>query len=41
VSGANHLFIRGIGAPGPGEYKVPGHVDDRVIARLIAFVARR
>jgi hypothetical protein len=37
-SGDNHLFIRRTGTPGPGEYKVPGHLDDRVIDRLIAFV---
>jgi len=40
-SGDNHLFIRGTGAPGPLEYKLPGHVDDRVIERVIAFVRRR
>ena len=41
LSGDNHLFIRGTGAPGPAEYKLPGHVDDRVIDRVIAFVRRR
>jgi dienelactone hydrolase len=40
-SGDNHLFIRGTGTPGPAEYKLPGHVDDRVIDRVIAFVRRR
>ncbi len=40
-SGGNHLFIRGTGTPGPLEYKLPGHVDDRVIARVIAFMRRR
>ncbi len=39
--GVNHLFIRGTGAPGPLEYKLPGHVDDRVIDRVIAFLRRR
>jgi dienelactone hydrolase len=40
-SGDNHLFIRGSGPPGPAEYKLPGHVDDRVIDRVIAFIRRR
>jgi len=39
-SGNNHLFIRGTGMPGPAEYKLPGHVDDRVIDRVIAFIRR-
>ena len=38
LSGDNHLFIAGAGKPTPLEYKVPGHVDARVIARLVAFV---
>jgi len=41
LPGDNHLFIRGSGPPGPAEYKLPGHVDDRVIDRVIAFVRRR
>jgi uncharacterized protein len=40
IRGANHLFIRGTGTPGPAEYKVPGHVDEGVVARLVAFVTR-
>jgi pimeloyl-ACP methyl ester carboxylesterase len=40
-SGNNHLFIRGTGTPGPAEYKLPGHVDERVIERVISFVRRR
>jgi dienelactone hydrolase len=40
LPGDNHLFIRGSGPPGPAEYKLPGHVDDRVIDRVIAFVRR-
>jgi pimeloyl-ACP methyl ester carboxylesterase len=39
--GDNHLFIRGSGAPGPLEYKVPGHVDPRVIERLIDWIVDR
>jgi hypothetical protein len=40
-SGNNHLFIRGTGTPGPAEYKLPGHVDERVIDRVIGFIRRR
>jgi dienelactone hydrolase len=40
-SGLNHLFIRGTGPPGPAEYKLPGHVDERVLERVIAFVRPR
>ncbi|HWO24387.1 MAG TPA: alpha/beta fold hydrolase [Kofleriaceae bacterium] len=41
LPGDNHLFIRGNNTPGPAEYKLPGHVDDRVVARTIAFIRRR
>jgi dienelactone hydrolase len=42
LSGLNHLFMTS-GAtadakPGPAEYAVPGHVDERVIARIADFV---
>lgn len=35
----NHLFMPGSGKPGPEEYQVPGHVDPRVIERLVTFVS--
>jgi dienelactone hydrolase len=41
LSGDNHLFIHGTSPSGPAEYKLPGHVDDRVVARMIAFIGRR
>lgn len=39
LPGLNHLFIEGVGKPGPAEYATPGHVDVRVIDALAAFVA--
>lgn len=33
----NHMFVAGRGAPSPLEYKVPGHVDVRLIAHLVQF----
>jgi dienelactone hydrolase len=43
LSGLNHLFLpSGTDAkakPGPAEYSVPGHVDERVIARIAEFVS--
>jgi uncharacterized protein len=41
ISGVNHLFIAGHGAPSPLEYKVDNHVDARVVAKLSAFVLQR
>jgi hypothetical protein len=41
LPGDNHLFIRGSGPPGPLDYKVPSHVDDRAVARIVAFVRAR
>jgi dienelactone hydrolase len=40
IPGDNHLFISGSGKPGPAEYDTPGHVDERVIERIAAFVQR-
>jgi len=40
LTGDNHLFVRGAGAPTPLEYKVPAHVDERAVARIAAFVLR-
>jgi len=34
----NHLFIVGIGKPGPAEYETPGHVDGAVIGAIASFV---
>ncbi|MDQ1094151.1 dienelactone hydrolase [Xanthomonas sacchari] len=34
----NHLGIAGSGAPGPGEYATPGHVDPALIADVVAWV---
>ena len=39
IPGGNHLFIDGSGKSGPAEYSVPGHVDARVIDRLVSFIA--
>jgi dienelactone hydrolase len=39
LDGLNHLFIAGMGKPSPQEYSVPGHVDARVIERIVAFVS--
>jgi pimeloyl-ACP methyl ester carboxylesterase len=41
IPGSNHLLIHGAGPPGPAEYKLPGHVDPKVIERVIAFMRRR
>jgi uncharacterized protein len=41
ISGVNHLFIAGHGAPSPLEYKVDNHVDARVVSKLSAFVLQR
>jgi uncharacterized protein len=41
ITGVNHLFIAGRGAPSPLEYKVDNHVDARVVAKLSAFVLAR
>lgn len=40
LTGDNHLFITGRGTPTPLEYKVPAHVDARVIAQLVAWLHR-
>jgi hypothetical protein len=34
----NHLFIAGVGKPGPAEYDTPGHVDGAVIGTIASFV---
>ena len=34
----NHLMITGRGQPNPTEYKIPGHVDPRAIAALVALI---
>jgi hypothetical protein len=39
VPGANHLFIKGTGKPGPAEYEVPGHVDEAVVQKLTVFLS--
>jgi dienelactone hydrolase len=36
----NHLFVPGSGKPGPAEFAKPGHVDEALIQRLVAFVQR-
>jgi fermentation-respiration switch protein FrsA (DUF1100 family) len=36
----NHALIAGKGRPGPREYSREGHVDPRVIGRLVRFVHR-
>jgi dienelactone hydrolase len=45
LSGLNHLFMTSGNAedakPSPAEYDVPGHVDERVIAKIAQFVAAR
>ena len=33
-----HLMIAGRGRPDPTEYKIPGHVDSRAIAALVALL---
>ncbi|MBX3204230.1 MAG: alpha/beta fold hydrolase [Labilithrix sp.] len=35
----NHLFVSGEGPPGPAEYEKPGHVDERVVADIAAWIA--
>lgn len=39
IAGANHLFIKGTGKPGPAEYYAPGHVEPAVIVQLAAFMS--
>ena len=34
----NHLFIAGTGKPNNKEYDIPGHVDEKVIAAMAAFI---
>ena len=34
----NHLFIAGVGKPGPAEYDTPGHVDGAVIGTIASFI---
>jgi dienelactone hydrolase len=36
----NHLFVPGSGKPGPAEFAKPGHVDEALVTRLVAFVQR-
>ena len=40
LPGDNHLLIRGTGQPTPLEYKVPGHLDERAFARILAWLRR-
>jgi dienelactone hydrolase len=35
----NHLFASGTGAPNPGEYEQPGHVDEAVVKDIASFVS--
>ena len=37
----NHLFIAGEGVPSPADYKVPGHVDSKVIADIAEWIKGR
>jgi hypothetical protein len=37
-AGDNHVFVPGRGVPSPADYEREGHVDARVVVRLIAFV---
>jgi pimeloyl-ACP methyl ester carboxylesterase len=37
--GLNHLFIAGTGASQPGEYQVPGHVDEAVVRDVSTWIA--
>ncbi len=39
IPGANHLFVNGTGKPGPAEYATPGFVGERVIGKLVDFIA--
>jgi hypothetical protein len=34
----NHLFLAGEGPPSPADYRVPGHVDPRVIADIAEWI---
>jgi hypothetical protein len=34
----NHLFIRGVGVPGPSEYFIAGNVDERVSEYISEFI---
>jgi len=36
----NHLLVAGEGKPRPDEYQRPGHVEEKVIADVAAFVLR-
>ncbi len=38
--GLNHLFMMGEGAPNPGEYSKPGHVDGTVISDIATWLRR-
>jgi dienelactone hydrolase len=35
----NHLFIAGVGEPRREEYMTPGHVDEKVVNAIAAFIA--
>ncbi|MGH7778873.1 MAG: alpha/beta hydrolase family protein [Candidatus Binataceae bacterium] len=37
--GLNHLFIAGTGKPGPADYQIRSHVDERVISAVANFIA--
>lgn len=37
----NHLMMPGEGAPNPGEYQLPSHVDARVIDTIAEFIDRQ
>jgi hypothetical protein len=37
----NHLFISGTGPSKPSEYEQPGHVDQRVIDDIAAWINKR
>ena len=38
MPGLSHLFIAGEGTPSAADYEKPGHVDARVIEKLVAFI---
>jgi pimeloyl-ACP methyl ester carboxylesterase len=37
----NHLFMAGEGPPSPADYRIPGHVDPRVIADIAEWIKGR
>ncbi len=37
--GLNHLFVTGTGTSQPGEYQVPGHVDEAVVRDVASWIS--